>query len=703
MKICIVGQGVAGWMTATALSRRGIPNLEKITIIGSEEIKSIGVGESNTMALLHFFQNYNIPLDSFIRDSDASVKLGVYYKDWGDHDFLHNFKQGSAIADDFLFKSLSNKPPEVSVTDIIAPELWKKIHHNLIPLTDEWYGRSWHFDAAKFISFLEKLNKSNSLIESIKDNVDDCVFSANGELKSLILKSGNKINADYFVFANGSSSPTLNAKLGKKYVDLSDILLTNKAWVYPLKFTDKRKQFHPYTMAKAMNCGWRWITPTYSRIGTGYVFSSRHISDDEALNEFLMDIGDTSISPKLVDFKPRYDEQTFKQNYCTVGMSNGFLEPLDAPGLSITVVAIEYLIELLQMKINQNLTFDEVEFYNFAFNIPMSDLYKKWCSFILNQYKTSNSKHTKFWIDHRNVQYDYYDDMWKSIKCGVEIWEDFKTMFCHTSASRNYRWETNITQKPISQKIPKQEWLHHLDYIDSIRGKTNTKEDTYSKDYFVSFKENIWELNNNLQIEEEIFEDSKIYYVDNFYKNPDKVLSEIKSKNSPLWKIAEPNTLNSTMFEDRRLEMKYKQLSSVYDFISSIVHQSPQYNKPNRLITNNLLLYNHPYNNFEDSYWWPHQDVGYTGILYLNKDCGGKTGTNLYQNLGEDLNNDEFEHSSPWRSKKLYGVIKYLESKFNRLVLFDGRKYLHGAHIEDDRHMKEPRMNQVFFFEQVDS
>ena len=89
-----------------------------------------------------------------------------------------------------------------------------------------------------------------------------------------------------------------------------------------------------------MKNGWRWITPTQSRIGTGYVFSDNHISIDEATNEFLEDIGDKTIKPFLVDFNPKCNKRPFKFNSCTIGMSSGFLEPLDATGLQISIQAI---------------------------------------------------------------------------------------------------------------------------------------------------------------------------------------------------------------------------------------------------------------------------------------------------------------------------------------------------------------------------
>lgn len=99
-----------------------------------------------------------------------------------------------------------------------------------------------------------------------------------------------------------------------------------------------------------MKYGWRWIIPTQYRIGTGYVFSDNHISVDEATNQFLEDVGDKTIKPFVVNFNPKCNERTFKTNSCTIGMSNTFLEPLDASGVSLSIDAINMLTSLLELK-----------------------------------------------------------------------------------------------------------------------------------------------------------------------------------------------------------------------------------------------------------------------------------------------------------------------------------------------------------------
>ena len=214
--------------------------------------------------------------------------------------------------------------------DLYGHDLLEVINNNHIFLDSQEYPISWHFDAGKYIQFLSNVAQSYGKIKTVYDTITS-VIKDGDTIRELHTKDGKQIVADYYIFATGQHDV-----LDTEYISLSDTLLTDKAWIYPLPFTNKREQFTPYTQAKTMPHGWRWITPTQSRVGTGYVFSSRHVSPEEARDVFIKDVGQP-IEPRLVDFIPRYAKDTFHENYCTIGMANGFLEPLDAPGLSLTI------------------------------------------------------------------------------------------------------------------------------------------------------------------------------------------------------------------------------------------------------------------------------------------------------------------------------------------------------------------------------
>lgn len=477
MHLCIIGTGAAGWMAANYFNYWN--PITKISIVGSPEIMPIGVGESNTLSLVSFHNQMGISHTDFITQSDASLKAGVFYKNWSNQDFIHNFKGDEPwktlkITPFNYFHSFANKNSEDSFNDYYAKDLLEVIQKNHIFLDNsETYPLSFHFDAGKYINFLQNnFNKNcKKNISYYSNTVVSCNFSEDEKLCSIVLNDKSILEADYYIFATGSSR-FVEDTLKVKYEDLSDVLLTNKALVYPLKYTNKREQFHPYTVAKTMKYGWRWITPTWSRIGTGYVFSDKYVDPEKALQEFLCDVGNSDINPRLVDFCPRYAKKTFYKNYCLIGMCNGFLEPLDAPGLTLTIQSIKELAIIYHQYyyLNDSSSYD---FYLEKANNEMSNNYKFWASFILTQYKTCHRNDTDFWLDHKNVYYDYYEEMIANLQSSMqnEILLKNGEMICHTMAAKGATWDVSYTRKPFIMPKLSYPTIHHEDFIKSFRGE----------------------------------------------------------------------------------------------------------------------------------------------------------------------------------------------------------------------------------------
>tara|TARA_R100000278_G_scaffold7005_2_gene9542 strand:+ start:2453 stop:3073 length:621 start_codon:yes stop_codon:yes gene_type:complete len=204
----------------------------------------------------------------------------------------------------------------------------------------------------------------------------------------------------------------------------------------------------------------------------------------------------------------------------------------------------------------------------------------------------------------------------------------------------------------------------------------------------------MFELNDNLEIKKELFFESIIYTIDNFYKHPHDIKNYLFNEPAPLHKIDETPSNNNVYFEDRRLFKDDERLNHVVDFLGSLVSQKPW---TYEIITNQTRFFNHKFNNIDDCHWWPHYDEGYNGIVYFNDD--EENGTNIYyeRNKQEMLT----EHHQPWRQKGDFRVLKHLQPKFNRLVFFDGYKFLHGMNIKNKRYFSEEyRNNQVFFYKQ---
>ena len=489
MHICIVGMGASGLLVANQLKEHDF--ISKITVIGSDKIPSIGVGESTTLTLPKAHSKFNVDLSEFIKESHASLKYGVYYKNWSNRDWIHFFKsqvpfEKTGLSARKYIMLLGNKDPKTFIHDIYGSTIWDEVvgKNNVFPNnqgmeSENEYPYSYHFDAACYIEYLKKQALKSPKIEFLRETVKHINFIEAQFITGAILSSNVELKADYYVNTTGQG---LNIKniFNEQYDDLGDTLLTTKAVVYPLSYTNKKEQFHPYTIAKTMKHGWRWITPTWERIGTGYTFSENHISVDEAVNEFINDIGDKTIQPNVVDFKPRRNKKTFKINSCSIGMANGFLEPLDAPGLALTntvTFILEKIISayytMLQDVAAPNLTNNAV--YQTSLenaNKSIKKSYNFWTTFILNQYKTCHRLDTPFWVDQKQVNWPDWTLAVKDLNayCDVHLNDYDVMMLAQTIAARDLQFYTPVDSgtQPIKfpETLPYTE--NHLDYISKF-------------------------------------------------------------------------------------------------------------------------------------------------------------------------------------------------------------------------------------------
>lgn len=192
----------------------------------------------------------------------------------------------------------------------------------------------------------------------------------------------------------------------------------------------------------------------------------------------------------------------------------------------------------------------------------------------------------------------------------------------------------------------------------------------------------------NIQIEN--FQGSMIYTIDNFYKDPQAVETLIQSRPANLWKEWDTPTYNGIHFEDCRHDFRDDRFAAVSSALEEICGQPIA--QPTQIVTNRIKFTNYYFNDYFNNYWAPHTDLGYTGIVYFNS-----SGTNLYEVIEYDPWTGP-EHFEPWRPKSKYRVIKTLEAKYNRLILFNGRKFHHGMIIDNDTFFKDHRFNQAIFF-----
>ena len=209
----------------------------------------------------------------------------------------------------------------------------------------------------------------------------------------------------------------------------------------------------------------------------------------------------------------------------------------------------------------------------------------------------------------------------------------------------------------------------------------------------------MFEIRKDIEVKEEIFNGSKIFTIDNFYEDPDAILDYALNPLPPLWKMEDQPSYNNVYFEDRHSEIFCKEVEPVFYSLQSLCKQD--FNNFGEFEANVSRFKKDSFNDYKNCYWIPHNDIGYGAIVYLNKD-DTKSGTNFYECLDPENEppEDITEHQDPWRSKEKYKVIKHIEPKYNRMVLYDGMRFLHGMNIcNDDYFGEEYRVNQVYFFE----
>ena len=209
----------------------------------------------------------------------------------------------------------------------------------------------------------------------------------------------------------------------------------------------------------------------------------------------------------------------------------------------------------------------------------------------------------------------------------------------------------------------------------------------------------MFEINPDHKLTTETLDGSTIYTIDDFYQNPDEIVGLLSWNQPYLHKAEDEDSYNGIYFKDLRHSINRPELRNVYRWLSKLCKRRP-HGSTSKLQTNVFQMdkYYTIKNPYKETYWWPHHDPGYTALIYLNKD-DTENGTNLYRNLCPEKEPPKIpEHSEPWRPKERFELLKSLNPRYNRLVLFDGNKFLHGMNICDQRYYEYFRINQALFF-----
>jgi flavin-dependent dehydrogenase len=393
----VVGGGTAGLITAIILKRFLNVNID---IIHSKEIGIVGVGEGSTEHFNDFMNFVGIDQFSIIKECDATFKSGIMFENWSKNNYLHN------VADPFAtqiaqYPYIYAKQIAENSQYINSKLLWKNqinswyLNKNESPLFNQY-----HFNTHKLNLFLTKISKTLG-INFIDDEIKDVVLKNNGEIKYIV---GNKrYYYDFYIDATGFNR-ILMKKMNAKWISFGKYLKMKSAIVFA---TPDEEEYNLWTLAKAMDYGWRFKIPTWGRHGNGYIFDSDYITADQAKEELDKEFGfDVEIS-KEFKFDPGYLEKTWIKNCFAVGLSGSFIEPLEATSIGSS---IQQAYLLMQKIINYSKK--DIDLYNKSFVSIMENMR----DFIILHYITKKDN-TQFWIDAKNIELP------EKLKNNLNIWK----------------------------------------------------------------------------------------------------------------------------------------------------------------------------------------------------------------------------------------------------------------------------------------
>lgn len=468
--ITIFGGGTSGWLTAAFLSRNLIRPV-KITLIEDSEAGPIGVGEGTQPATAHFLGLCGILPKDWMNDSDASFKYGVELEGWNEEPYFvdNDSPDNTVLAEDLYitdyFIGKSNKefkdyhPAYRLAKQNICQKFddYLDVNHRMGPL----HFGAVHFNAYNIIKSIK--NILGDSIEYVDTKIERVEKDENG-IRCLVDIDGNRYTGDMFIDCSGFQSRLLEQELNIPFTSYNDVLLNDRAVVIPKQYTDPKEECHPYTKATTMNAGWRFTIPIFTRIGNGYVYSSKHISDEDAEAELREAIGEYVAPARHLKMKCGYHKEIAVKNVCAVGLSAGFVEPLEATGITFTTAAVMSIADLL----NRTGNIWNTETKNLV-NKGFREMSEEILAFVWAHYYFSSRNDTPYWKEIRSQKLETQPEFIRNI---LSAFLPYPQRFLNLTPSSMF----NITQ-----------WfsvLHAGGAYEGITPYLTEKQETYGK-YFV--------------------------------------------------------------------------------------------------------------------------------------------------------------------------------------------------------------------------
>lgn len=410
-RIVILGGGSAGWLTAGILASAhpaGAPDSPQVTLVESPDVKPIGVGEGTWPSMRDSLSDMGVSESDFIRECDVSFKQASRFSRWvtgaDDDVYYHPFALPLGYGEFDLATQWQFQQAEKPFADAVSyqPALCEAGKAPKQKATPEWAAvanYAYHLDAGKFGVFLQKFCSRNLGVVHILDHVTGVNSADNGDIASLATTSHGEIEGDLFIDCTGFSSMLLGGHYGIPFVSRKDTLFCDTALALQVPYRDENAPIESNTISTAQEAGWIWDIGLPTRRGVGHVYSSAHTSDEHAeiaLRTYVENSGAVASHPaRKISINPGHRETFWHRNCVAIGISAGFIEPLEASALA--------LIELSAAMVRDEFpaTREVMDIVSRRFNERFRYRWDRIIDFLKLHYLLSRRTDSDFWIDNR--------------------------------------------------------------------------------------------------------------------------------------------------------------------------------------------------------------------------------------------------------------------------------------------------------------
>ena len=437
--IVIVGGGTAGWMAAAALSRLTAAHPVRVTLIESEQIGTVGVGEATIPPFVEFNQLLEIDERDMMAACQASFKLGIQFVNWGKlgDSYIHPFGNYGYEIDGLSFHHVwhrlraqgDKRPIQVFNLETMAAFFGKFARaqdyqrgEDLPPM-----NYAYHIDAGRYAQYLRKYAEARGVVrrEGRVDNVG--LDGESGFVESVTLQSGEKIEGDLFIDCSGFRGLLIEQALETGYEDWTHWLPCDRAVALPCNRDDGSGP-PPFTRATAHSAGWQWQVPLQHRNGNGHVYCSARMSDDEAHDILVGNLaGKPTADPNFLRFVTGRRKKFWNRNVIAIGLSGGFMEPLESTSIHLISTAITKLVAILSLdgitKAQEN-----------AFNRLTGKEFARIRDFLILHYHATGRDDSEFWNYCRTMSVpDTLTEKIELFQANGQIFREDDELFTETS------------------------------------------------------------------------------------------------------------------------------------------------------------------------------------------------------------------------------------------------------------------------------